>query len=79
MTGKKDSLIIGVLVNPYAGIGGSVALKGSDGPETRTEALRRGATPMAASRMSRALQVVAARPGAVRLLTWGGELSLIHI
>ena len=38
-----ESLCLGVLVNPYAGLGGSVALKGSDGEETRDEALRRGA------------------------------------
>lgn len=38
---------IGLIINPWAGIGGTVALKGSDGEEIRQEALRRGAQPKA--------------------------------
>ena len=34
---------LGLVINPYAGIGGSVALKGSDGVETREKALALGA------------------------------------
>lgn len=34
---------IGFIVNPWSGIGGSVALKGSDGQAIREEALKRGA------------------------------------
>ncbi len=68
-------LVIGVLVNPFAGIGGSVALKGSDGAATREEALRRGATPMAGARMARALQAVAQRGDALRVLSWGGAMG----
>ena len=48
-----QGLCFAVLVNPYAGLGGSVALKGSDGEQTRDEALRRGAEPQAPQRMSR--------------------------
>lgn len=45
----------GLVVNPYAGIGGSVALKGSDGAEIRKEALARGAEQKSARRTLAAL------------------------
>jgi len=38
---------IGLVVNPLAGIGGAVALKGSDGKEIVAQALSRGAEPQA--------------------------------
>ena len=34
---------LGLIVNPYAGIGGALALKGSDGVEIREKALAMGA------------------------------------
>ena len=71
---ERQPLVIGVLVNPYAGIGGSVALKGSDGEATRDEALRRGATQQAPQRMSRALSSLAGLSN-VTLLTWGGLMG----
>ena len=48
-------LRLGLLVNPYAGLGGAVALKGSDGADIRAEALARGARPRAVDRAHRAL------------------------
>ena len=50
---------LGLIINPYAGLGGSVGLKGSDGDEIRAEAFARGAEPRALQRMERALQVIA--------------------
>ena len=47
---------IGLIVNPYAGIGGRVGLKGSDGIETRMKALELGAIPMSGSRTVEALK-----------------------
>ncbi len=53
------------MVNPVAGLGGAVGLRGTDGPGTVAEALRRGAVPQAGARARRAFGVLAAaRPGA---------------
>jgi predicted polyphosphate/ATP-dependent NAD kinase len=56
---------IGLIVNPNSGLGGAVGLKGTDGPGTVAEALRRGATPQAGPRARIALERLAQRvPGA---------------
>lgn len=49
-------LKVGLIINPWAGLGGSVALKGSDGDEIVNEALRRGALPKAREKVSVFLQ-----------------------
>jgi predicted polyphosphate/ATP-dependent NAD kinase len=47
---------LGFVINPYAGIGGAVALKGSDGRAIVEQALSRGASPQAQKRASAAMQ-----------------------
>ena len=47
---------IGLIVNPYAGLGGRVGLKGSDGVETRQRALDMGAIPRSPARTVEALR-----------------------
>ncbi len=49
---------LGLIVNPLAGIGGSVALKGSDGIETARQALALGAVPRASERAVQALRAL---------------------
>jgi predicted polyphosphate/ATP-dependent NAD kinase len=68
---------VGLIINPLAGIGGAVALKGSDGEETVAEALSRGADPRAPQRAIRALGVVSegANPGGVALVTYPGPMG----
>ena len=43
---------LGLIVNPMAGIGGAVGLKGSDGDAIVDEALNRGAIPRALQRVA---------------------------
>jgi predicted polyphosphate/ATP-dependent NAD kinase len=63
---------IGLVVNPVAGLGGAVGLKGTDGPDTVAEALRRGARPEAGPRARRALERLAQRrPGAAIVVAPG--------
>ncbi len=70
---------IGVLINPLAGIGGSVALKGSDGEAIVEQALARGATPQAPQRAAQALRALLPSAGvaadALRLFTAGGDMG----
>ena len=64
-------LTVGLLVNPAAGLGGSVALKGSDG--LADVAMARGAQPQA---QQRALTTLAKLRGApIRWLTLAGEMG----
>lgn len=66
---------IGLVVNPVAGLGGAAGLKGTDGPDTVAQALRRGAVPQAGPRAARALGVLArAHPGA-KIIAGQGALG----
>ena len=64
---------LGVVVNPWAGIGGATALKGSVGLAVRAEALARGAEPRAPGRMTRTLAGLASE--GLTVLTWGGAMG----
>jgi predicted polyphosphate/ATP-dependent NAD kinase len=66
---------IGFVVNPIAGMGGSVGLKGTDGPEVVEEALRRGAQPVAASRAYLALSSLKGRTRKLEFITCAGPMG----
>ena len=66
---------LGIIVNPLAGIGGPVALKGSDGRETVAVARRLGAVPQAPTRAARALRALVAAGGPVELLAAPGAMG----
>ena len=66
---------LGVIVNPIAGIGGRVGLKGSDGAETVREALRRGAVPESPRRAVEALRAFAEADVAAEVIAASGEMG----
>ena len=70
---------IGALVNPVAGLGGTVALQGTDGPDMVARALARGAVPQAGVRFAQAMAVLAAAcPWAVLRIA-PGALGADHV
>jgi predicted polyphosphate/ATP-dependent NAD kinase len=68
-------LKIGLIVNPVAGLGGAVGLKGTDGPDTVAEALRRGAAPHSGERARRAMTRLADRAPGTAVVTVSGEMG----
>lgn len=58
MDACKRIFRLGLIVNPRAGLGGRVALKGSDGLEMADKALALGAKPMAGQRTTQALSII---------------------
>ncbi|MDH3364783.1 MAG: ATP-NAD kinase family protein [Thermoplasmata archaeon] len=66
---------IGFVVNPIAGMGGRVALKGTDGTEARDEAVRRGAVAWSPGRARRALKALLAKRLDLDILTCSDEMG----
>lgn len=66
---------LGLIINPVAGIGGAVGLKGSDG--VVAEALARGAVPKAQERARQALLPLCDLATPFELLTVAGEMGPI--
>jgi predicted polyphosphate/ATP-dependent NAD kinase len=68
-------LTFGFIINPMAGIGGSVGLKGSDGADIVAEAMRRGAEKKSQQRAQIALSVIADLKDRVRFITCPGDMG----
>jgi predicted polyphosphate/ATP-dependent NAD kinase len=66
---------LGLIVNPVAGLGGRVGLKGSDGPEVWKKALSLGAVPESPARAIQALQKLADLRDRFELITYPGEMG----
>jgi predicted polyphosphate/ATP-dependent NAD kinase len=66
---------LGVIINPYAGLGGSVGLKGSDGEAIRSEALARGAEQRAPARMQRTLESIGELNQQIEVICFAGDMG----
>lgn len=71
---------VGFLVNPIAGMGGSVGLKGTDG-RLLSEAIRRGAKPVAPGRARRFLRRLLECGGfeGIRVVSAGGVMGCLYL
>jgi predicted polyphosphate/ATP-dependent NAD kinase len=73
----RQLLHLGLLINPLAGLGGSLGLKGSDGPEMRERyiTLDEEQRQRGEQRVIRALNILAPEADKVRLSTWAGDMG----
>ena len=66
---------IGLVVNPVAGMGGRVGLRGTDGPHTPELARKLGARPEAPRRATDALRTLVRLAPAVDVVTYAGAMG----
>jgi len=66
---------LGLIVNPVAGLGGRVGLKGSDGAETLRRAKELGAEPQSPARAVQALQAIKTGSPSFELYTYPGDMG----
>lgn len=71
MTSKR----VGLIVNPVAGLGGRVGLKGSDGLRIQQKALELGAVPSAGLRCKEAIQAIIRIKQDIEFITYPGEMG----
>lgn len=75
-SGTDRTPTLGLIVNPIAGMGGRVGLKGTDGPGTADRARALGATPLSPARAQLALAVIAERlAGGLDVVTASGPMG----
>jgi predicted polyphosphate/ATP-dependent NAD kinase len=68
-------LTIGFVINPLAGIGGSVALKGSDGADTVEQALAKGGALKAQQRGAIALEKIISVKDKIQFICFDGSMG----
>lgn len=72
---KPNEKRLGLIVNPVAGIGGRVGLKGSDGAEIQKKALELGAVPQSLNRAIQALERTKSIKDDLEVITYPGEMG----
>lgn len=73
MPGAKKS--IGIIINPIAGLGGRVGLKGSDGPDTVERALALGGRPESPLRAGKAIEQLLDMKDKLEIYTVAGDMG----
>lgn len=71
----RETPLLGLVVNPIAGMGGSVGLKGTDGDDILAEAQRRGAHPLAGQKAASALARAVESCPNLRILAAAGAMG----
>jgi predicted polyphosphate/ATP-dependent NAD kinase len=71
----KKTFKVGLIINPFAGIGGALALKGSDGAEIRAKALALGAEKKALDKTRLALAEILPLQQQVHIYTASGDMG----
>ncbi|MDZ4132185.1 MAG: ATP-NAD kinase family protein [Dethiobacteria bacterium] len=66
---------LGLIINPIAGMGGKVGLKGTDGAEMLEKARLLGASPEAGLKTAQALKQLAVLAAEIKLFTCPGEMG----
>ena len=76
---RKDRMVImgklGLIVNPIAGMGGRVGLKGTDGGDVHRQALALGAKPQSHNRAAEALKVISKAMPQASIITCAGAMG----
>ena len=72
---EPKGLRMGLIVNPIAGLGGGVGLKGTDGPEALAAARAQGARELAIARARRAMTALRPAADRLRIATCAGRMG----
>lgn len=71
----KHRKSVGIIINPLAGLGGRVGLKGSDGADTVNKALELGGKPESPLRASKAIEKLIPINDKIKFYTYGGTMG----